>query len=153
MLCKTTFSLRGLLDAGKAVYRSLHKGDQEQARHQLAWHLVSRDVSQLTPTQIAAATIESLAENLSGGLVAPLGYYAVGGLPAAGVYRFLNTADAMLGYRDEEREWLGKGAAGRRRQPASGAIDGASPGDGCLPLRPEWGQWLANLVERRGADR
>ena len=60
---------------------------------------------------MAAATIESLAENSSDSVVAPLFWYGVGGLPAVVVYRFLNTADAMLGYRDVEREWLGKSAA------------------------------------------
>jgi adenosylcobinamide-phosphate synthase len=77
----------------------------------LSWHLVSRDTSTLDESRIAAATIESLAENTSDSAIAPLFWYAVAGLPGALVYRFLNTADAMLGYRDAEREWLGKAAA------------------------------------------
>ena len=60
---------------------------------------------------MAAATIESLAENSSDSVIAPLFWYGVGGLPAALAYRYLNTADALLGYRDEELEWLGKSAA------------------------------------------
>jgi adenosylcobinamide-phosphate synthase len=49
-----------------------------------------------------------VAENSSDGIIAPLFYYAIGGLPAALAYRFINTADAMLGYRDAAHEWLGK---------------------------------------------
>ncbi|MCS6827716.1 MAG: adenosylcobinamide-phosphate synthase CbiB [Caldilinea sp.] len=113
---KMTFSLRGLLAAGRSVEAALEQGDLDTARRRLAWHLVSRDVSRLDASQVAAATIESLAENLSDGTLAPLFYYALvpkaeWGLAAAYAYRFLNTADAMLGYRDVEREWLGKAPA------------------------------------------
>uniref|UniRef100_A0A7C1FGD4 Cobalamin biosynthesis protein CobD n=1 Tax=Caldilinea aerophila TaxID=133453 RepID=A0A7C1FGD4_9CHLR len=116
VLLKMTFSLRGLLTAGGSVKVALEQGELDAARRLLAWHLVSRNVSQLDASQVAAATIESLAENLSDGVLAPLLYYALmpraeWGLPAAYAYRFLNTADAMLGYRDAEREWLGKASA------------------------------------------
>lgn len=110
-LLSLLLSLRGLLRAGHAVADPLAVGDLPAARHQLSWHLVSRDTSRLDESQIAAATIESLAENTSDSVVAPIFWYAVAGLPGALVYRFLNTADAMLGYRDAEREWLGKAAA------------------------------------------
>jgi len=102
---------RGLMRAGRAVEEPLGRGEIDEARRQLGWHLVSRDVSQLDEGLVAAATIESLAENGSDSVVAPLFWYGVGGMPAVVVYRFLNTADAMLGYRDVEREWLGKSAA------------------------------------------
>ncbi|MBM3225141.1 MAG: cobalamin biosynthesis protein CobD [Candidatus Tectomicrobia bacterium] len=105
---KTTFALRGLARAALQVRAALLAGDLERARALLSWHLVSRDTSTLTSSQVAAATVESIAENASDGIVAPLLFYAIGGLPAALIYRFLNTADAMLGYRDPEREWLGK---------------------------------------------
>lgn len=105
---KTTFSLRGLVRAAQDVEAALQTGDLPKARHWLGWHLVSRDTSRLTESQIAAATIESLAENLSDGVVAPLFYYHLGGMPAALAYRYINTCDAMLGYRDVAREWLGK---------------------------------------------
>ena len=74
----------------------------------MSWHLVSRDTAQLDEAQVAAAAIESVAENTSDGIVAPLLAYAVGGLPAALIYRYVNTGDSLLGYRDAEREWLGK---------------------------------------------
>lgn len=102
---------RGLMRAGEAVAQPLAEGKLDEARRQLGWHLVSRDVSQLDESLIAGATIGSLAENCSDSVVAPLVWYGVGGLPAAAVYRFLNTADALIGYRDLEREWLGKAAA------------------------------------------
>lgn len=105
---KLMFSLRGLLSAGREVSAALDAGDLSEARRRVAWHLVSRDTSNLTESQVAAATIESLAENASDSMVAPLLFYAVFGLPGAFACRFINTCDAMLGYRDVEREWLGK---------------------------------------------
>lgn len=108
MLLKTTFSIRGLLSAGRQVRSVLVAGNLSEARKQLSWHLVSRDTSLLNESQVAAATIESLAENTSDSIVAPLIAFAIAGLPGALVYRFINTCDAMLGYRDLEREWLGK---------------------------------------------
>ena len=107
-ILKTTFSLHGLIRAAEDVYQALARDDLPAARHWLSWHLVSRDTSALSASQVAAATIESVAENASDGIVAPLFYYALGGLPLALGYRFANTADAMLGYRDETHEWLGK---------------------------------------------
>ena len=111
LVLKMTFSLSGLVGAAWAVEEPLARGDLDEARRMVGWHLVSRDTSELTEAQIAEAAIESVAENASDGVVAPLLYYATGGLPAALAYRFLNTADAMWGYRDAEREWLGKSAA------------------------------------------
>jgi adenosylcobinamide-phosphate synthase len=105
---KTTFACRGLIQAAQQVQAALAAGELERARELVLWHLVSRDTSALTPSQVAAATVESVAENTSDGIIAPLMFYALGGLPAALAYRFINTADAMLGYRDPEREWLGK---------------------------------------------
>ena len=111
LVLKMAISLSGLVGAARAVEEPLARGDLAEARRMVGWHLVSRDTSALTEAQIAEAAIESVAENASDGVVAPLLYYAAGGLPAALAYRFVNTADAMWGYRDAEREWLGKGAA------------------------------------------
>lgn len=106
---KLTFSARGLADAAQEVLTALRWPDGlQEARRRLAWHLVSRDTGALTETQVCSAVIESVAENLCDSVIAPLIGYAVGGLPAAWAYRFANTADAMLGYHDVEREWLGK---------------------------------------------
>jgi len=105
---KTTLSLRGLAAAADEVREALEADDLPEARRRLSWHLVSRDTATLDASQVAAAAIESVAENASDGVVAPLLYYALGGLPAVLAYRFVNTADAMLGYRDPDHEWLGK---------------------------------------------
>ncbi|BCX02716.1 MAG: cobalamin biosynthesis protein CobD [Candidatus Roseilinea sp.] len=83
----------------------------DEKRRLLSWHLVSRDTRNLSAGEVNGATIESLAENLSDSLVAPLLYGVVGGLPLAALYRFANTADAMWGYRTPELERFGKWAA------------------------------------------
>jgi len=105
---KFLFSVRGLDRAAEAVENALRGGDLPEARRLLMWHLVSRDATTLTESQVAAAAIESVAENTSDGIIAPLLYYQLFGLGGAAAYRFTNTADAMLGYRDAAREWLGK---------------------------------------------
>jgi adenosylcobinamide-phosphate synthase len=111
LVLKSMFSLRGLARAGNLVFEALQSGDLLKARSLLGFHLVSRDTSALDESLVTAATIESMAENTSDSFVAPLVWFAIAGLPGAIAYRFLNTCDAILGYRDEEREWLGKTAA------------------------------------------
>ena len=105
---KLTMSLRGLAQAADEVQQALAHEDLPRARHLLGWHLVSRDTRQLSAAHVAAAAVESVGENASDGIVAPLLFYTLGGLPAALAYRFINTADAMLGYRDAVHIWLGK---------------------------------------------
>jgi adenosylcobinamide-phosphate synthase len=107
-ILKTALSLRGLARAAKQVRQALEAKELEKARELVSWHLVSRDTARLSRFEVAAAAVESVAENASDGVVAPLFYYALGGLPAALAYRFINTADSMLGYREPEYEWLGK---------------------------------------------
>ena len=108
---KLMFAYTNLRRAVAEVAQALSTNDLVRARRLLGWHLVSRDTTDLTQPEVIGATIESLAENLTDSLAAPLLAYAVGGLPAAVAYRFLNTADAMWGYQDVEFEQLGKFAA------------------------------------------
>ena len=108
---KPALAIRGLLAAGKEVEGALRGDDLPRARRLLATHLVSRDTSDLSPSEVAGAAISSLAENLSDSVIAPLLAWRSAGLSGAYAYRFLNTADAMLGYRTGELEWLGKFAA------------------------------------------
>jgi adenosylcobinamide-phosphate synthase len=110
-LLKQTIAMRGLSSAAYQVYAPLSSDAIAEARHQLGWHLVSRDTTTLDAPRIAAATLESVAENSSDGIVAPLCYYALGALPGAFAYRWLNTVDSLWGYRDPAREWLGKAGA------------------------------------------
>lgn len=111
IVLKQTFSIKSLARAAGSVEMAIREGDLPAARRELAFHLVSRDVAELNESQVAAATIESVAENASDSIVAPLFYFAIAGLPGALIYRFVNTCDAMIGYRTEKFEWLGKPAA------------------------------------------
>lgn len=110
-LLKTTFSLTGLLKAGEGVLGALERGDVPEARRRLARDLVSRKTDELDGDEIAGATVESLAENLTDSFVSPLFFFACFGLPGALVYRFCNTCDSMIGYRGGDTEWGGKFAA------------------------------------------
>jgi adenosylcobinamide-phosphate synthase len=108
LLLKPLLSLRMLLDEVKAVEESLGRG-LECGRVRLRM-IVSRDTAELDTDQVRESSLESLAENLSDSVVAPLFWFALFGLPGAAVYRFANTADAMWGYRGRW-EWAGKFAA------------------------------------------
>lgn len=108
LLLKPLFAYRNLRRAVLSVAAALDAGDLAEGRRLLSWHLVSRDTSGLSPEEVAGAAIESLAENLTDSLIAPLLAFAGGGLPASWAYRFVNTADAMWGYRTDEFEQLGK---------------------------------------------
>jgi adenosylcobinamide-phosphate synthase len=108
VLLKPMFALRLLLSEVSAVENSLTQS-VECGRERLA-HIVSRDTANLDQGEIRESSLESLAENLSDSVIAPLFWFAVFGLPGAAVYRFANTADAMWGYRGRW-EWAGKFAA------------------------------------------
>jgi adenosylcobinamide-phosphate synthase len=107
----STMSLSTLLDRAGEVAFALEQGDLPHARRLLGYHLVSRDATELDEAGVAAAAIESVAENLSDGVIAPALAHALGGAPAAVAYRAANTLDALWGYHDEEFEQLGKAAA------------------------------------------
>ena len=108
---KATLSVRGLLAAAATVHAELVAGDVEAARASVRRHLVSRTTGELDASAVASAAIESVAENVTDALAAPLFFYVVFGLPGAFVYRAINTADAMIGYRDGVLEHFGKIAA------------------------------------------
>jgi adenosylcobinamide-phosphate synthase len=110
-LLKCSLSLRGLWTAGRRVEHLLAQGDLAAARAQVGRDLVSRRTDELGPAAVAAATVESVAENLTDSVVAPLLFYLLFGLPGAWLYRVVNTADAMVGYRGGQLEYLGKIAA------------------------------------------
>lgn len=108
---KPAFAVRRLATAALEVRAALAAGALDGARDGVGRHLVSRDVRGLDGPGIASAAVESVAENVTDSVAAPLLAYAVGGLPAAWGYRVLNTADAMWGYRDARYERFGKVAA------------------------------------------
>lgn len=108
-LLKTMLSRRALAEAALAVQKALSRDDLAAARAGLR-SLVSRDAAALDASLVAAAAVESVAENANDALVAPALAYLAFGLPGAAVYRGVNTLDAMLGYHGAF-EWLGKPAA------------------------------------------
>ena len=108
---KSTLSLRDLARAAWSVAAALERGDLDDARERLGFHLVSRPTATLDSGQVASGAIESVAENLTDALVAPVVFFLLFGLPGALAYRALNTADTMLGYREAALEYFGKVAA------------------------------------------
>jgi len=104
-------SIRGLVDAAREVALYLGAGDLAAARRAVGYHLVSRPTAELDEAHVASATVESVAENLTDSVVAPALFFLAGGLPAAAMYRVVNTADAMFGYRLGSLEYFGKVAA------------------------------------------
>lgn len=108
---KPSFSIRELVRAGARVRRSLERGHLEEARRRLGRDLVSRPTEDLTAEQVASGAVESLAEGLCDSVVAPLLWWRASGTGGAWAYRFVNTADAMLGYRTPELRELGAFAA------------------------------------------
>lgn len=107
----SVISLNELVAAGRRVRIHLEQGDLGAARASLGRNLVSRDTSELTESEVAGATVQSLAENLNDAFVAPLFWAAVGDGGAAWAYRFVNTADAVLGYRTPELASFGWASA------------------------------------------
>ena len=109
VVLRTAFAVTGLTAAAHRTRRALVEGRLEAARESLR-SLVSRDATALTPPLVAAAAIESVAENTTDSFVGPWIAFAVFGVPGAIAYRALNTMDSMVGYRGAT-EYLGKAAA------------------------------------------
>jgi adenosylcobinamide-phosphate synthase len=101
---------RDLHEHAEAVLKPLIRHDLAAARKQLSW-LVGRDTQSLDEGEISRATIESVAENLTDGIIAPLFWSLVGGAPGALVYRAANTLDSMVGHRTAAYERFGKASA------------------------------------------
>lgn len=100
---------RSLVDHVAAVARGL-RASLADGRAQVSM-IVSRDTSQMDESAVARAAIESAAENLSDGVIAPAFWFLVGGLPAMVAYKCINTADSMIGYRTARHEAFGWAAA------------------------------------------
>ncbi|HTV56044.1 MAG TPA: adenosylcobinamide-phosphate synthase CbiB [Terriglobia bacterium] len=109
-LAYTTLSVRGLDAAGSEVLSHLANRQLDRARSALAM-IVGRDTQSLDEPEIVRAVVETVAENTSDGVVAPMFYLAFGGVPAALTYKAINTLDSMIGYHSEEYLYLGWAAA------------------------------------------
>jgi len=109
-LASTCLSTRNLLDEAAEVMRALENGDLQRARLRVA-RIVGRDTDELNEEEICRALVETLAESLSDGVIAPLFYLAIGGVPAAMAYKAINTLDSMIGHKDEKHLYFGRVAA------------------------------------------
>lgn len=109
-LVSTTLALRGLVDSARLVIRAVESGEIVNARQKLSM-IVGRDTDALGEEAVLRATIETVAENLSDGFVAPLFYLVLGGLPLAMAYKAINTLDSMVGYKNRKYIRFGWAAA------------------------------------------
>jgi|SRR5208282_1475512 len=106
----TTLATRGLDDAAREVQESLLRADEAGARRAMP-ALVGRDPASLDRQAMIRATVESVAENSSDGVIAPLMFLFIAGPVGAIAYKAINTLDSMIGYRDERYIWFGRVAA------------------------------------------
>jgi adenosylcobinamide-phosphate synthase len=106
-LVSTTFALRGLISAVKGV---LDASPLDKAREKLLM-IVGRDTNDLDDEGVVRAAIETLSENTSDGVLAPMFYLALGGLPLALTYKAVNTLDSMVGYKNEKYMNIGWASA------------------------------------------
>jgi len=106
LLASLTLATRSLYDESRVVLSALTRGNIEEARKYLAM-IVGRDTDNLDEEEILRAVIETVSENLSDGIVAPMFYLALGGLPLAMTYKAVNTLDSMVGYKNERYRDIG----------------------------------------------
>lgn len=110
VLLSFTISPRSLARAGKGIYTLLILGELEEARRKVGW-IVGRDTENLDDSEIARAAVETIAENTVDGIIAPLFFFIIGGVPLAVLYRAANTMDSMIGYKNDKYLYFGRAAA------------------------------------------
>ena len=110
LLLSFTISPRNLAEAGREIQRYLATGDIEEARFKVGW-IVGRDTDKLAVPEITRATVETIAENIVDGVISPLFFFFLGGVPLAVAYRAANTMDSMIGYKNEKYLFFGRAAA------------------------------------------
>ena len=110
LLLSFTISPKSLAKAGKGIYTLLILGEIEKAREKVGW-IVGRDTENLSEAEIARATVETIAENTVDGIIAPLFFFVIGGVPMAVLYRAANTMDSMIGYKNDKYLYFGRAAA------------------------------------------
>jgi adenosylcobinamide-phosphate synthase len=110
VLAWTTLAGRDLVDHALAVHRALISGRLDLARSAVA-RIVGRDTQDLPESEIVRATVETIAESTSDGIIAPMFYLAIGGPPLALAYKAISTLDSMIGHLDERYRDLGWASA------------------------------------------
>ncbi|NTU42219.1 MAG: cobalamin biosynthesis protein CobD [Nitrospirales bacterium] len=110
LLSCTTIALKDLTHSVQRVISAVQAEDIASARQSLAM-IVGRDTQDLSEEAVLRAALESLSESLSDGVIAPVFYYALGGLPLAMAYKAVNTLDSMVGYKNEKYLNLGWASA------------------------------------------
>lgn len=105
--CWQLIAAKSLKDAGMDVYKALQTGVIDDARYAVSM-IVGRDTQSLTREGVIKATVETIAENTSDGVVAPLFYMMLGGVPLMYVYKGINTMDSMLGYKNDRYLYYGR---------------------------------------------
>lgn len=103
-------SPRTLGDAAREIYYLLENDNLAQARFKVGW-IVGRDTANLNEAEVTRATVETVSENTVDGIISPLFYFMIGGLPLAIFYRAVNTMDSMLGYKNDKYFYFGQIAA------------------------------------------
>ena len=103
-------SPRSLAEAGREIRSYLLEGNMAEARRKVGW-IVGRDTAALDVAGVTRATVETIAENTVDGVISPLFFFILGGLPLAVLYRAANTMDSMIGYRNEKYLYFGRAAA------------------------------------------
>ncbi|MFC0300549.1 adenosylcobinamide-phosphate synthase CbiB [Virgibacillus soli] len=109
-LIATTIAQTSLREAALEVVEPLKKQDIHEARNKLSY-IVGRDTEHLSERELIRGTVETVAENTSDGITAPLFWSFLGGAPLALVYRAVNTCDSMVGYRNDKYENFGWASA------------------------------------------
>ena len=94
------------------VYDRLKYGTLEEARKAVSM-IVGRDTAALTEEGVTKAAVETVAENASDGVIAPMLYMAIGGAPLMFLYKGINTMDSMLGYKNDRYLYFGRCEIGR----------------------------------------
>ncbi|SCJ32556.1 cobalamin biosynthesis protein [uncultured Flavonifractor sp.] len=110
ILCFQLLATRSLKGESMKVYKALKAGDLEGARYAVSM-IVGRDTQCLDEAGVARAAVETVAENASDGVIAPLIFLAIGGAPLGMVYKAVNTMDSMVGYKNDQYLWFGRCAA------------------------------------------
>ena len=108
--CGQALAAKGLVQESRNVYNELVKPDLPAARKAVS-HIVGRDTENLTAEGVTKAAVETVAENASDGVIAPLLYMLLGGAPLALTYKAVNTMDSMVGYKNETYLYFGRAAA------------------------------------------